>query len=158
MFGYPWLVEAVALDFIANINESHCMHLSLKNLPFCQRAGNRDALITWQNMWSKFFVKGEEPGKKNKTFPALGFIFLFKIAGGSQGNVPFVLSLVMHAHTLVQSNIACEQALQWEDKTCKLKRSAYWGSIFRRSFIFSRQIRKSIQLQSKPHSKILTPP
>lgn len=74
-------------------------------------------------MWSKFFVKGEEPGKKNKTFPALGFIFLFKIAGGSQGNVPFVLSLVMHAYTLVQSNkpwYAMERQNMQSEKVCLL--------------------------------------
>ena len=29
--------------YLANIEEIHCMHLSLKNLPFCQRAGNGEA-------------------------------------------------------------------------------------------------------------------
>ena len=100
------------------MEEIHCIHLSLKNLPFCQRAGNGEAS----------FVKGEEPGKKNIHLQLMGFIFPIQIAGGSQWNdAPFVLSLVMHAYTFVRSNnpwYAMGKQNMQSEKVCFL------GSIF----------------------------
>ena len=40
--------------------------------------------------------------------------------------------------------------MQWENKTCKVKRSVFWGLYFGGILISSRQTSKSFQLQSKP--------
>lgn len=81
-----------------------------------------------QSTWSKSFVKGEEPGKKNI------IIFLIQIVGGSQWNAPFVLSLVMHPYAFVRSNnpwYAMGKQNMQSEKVCFL------GSIFWRNFNFS---------------------
>ena len=85
----------------------------------------------------------------------MGFIFPIKIAGGSQWNAPFVLSLVMHAYAFVRSNnpwYAMEKQNMQSEKVCFLE------SIFWRNFnFFLGKLVKVFNYSPNPHSKISTP-